>query len=44
VKAQHAAAQRARRQRAKSAPQPARSPAVAPARGHAAKSFFRPRL
>ena len=44
VKAEHAVAQRARRQRAKSAPELTGSPAVAPARGHAAKSFFRPRL
>ena len=41
VRAQHAAAQHARRQRAKSTPQLTGSRAVAPARGHAAKSFFR---
>ena len=40
VKAQHAAAQRARRQSAKSVPQPPKEPEAAPARGHAAKIFF----
>ena len=36
---QHAEAQRARRQRAASSPQPPNPPVVAPARGHAAKIF-----
>ncbi len=40
AKARHAADQRARRQRAKSASQPMKSPQVAAARGHAAKVFF----
>jgi hypothetical protein len=40
VKARHAQAQRARRQRAKSTPQALESPAVTPARGHAAETFF----
>jgi len=39
-KAQHAEAERARRQRAKSLPQLPKSPEVAAARGHAAKIFF----
>jgi hypothetical protein len=37
VKAEHAAAQRTRRQRAKSVPQPLKEPEAAAARGHAAK-------
>jgi hypothetical protein len=40
VKAQHAEAQRLRRQSAKSLPQASKNSAVAAARGHAAKIFF----
>lgn len=40
VRAQHAEAERVRRQRAESAPQAAVDSAVTPARGHAAESFF----
>lgn len=40
VKAQHAQAERVRRQRATSAPQTPKPPAVRVARGHAAKIFF----
>jgi hypothetical protein len=40
AKGQHAAAQRARRQIAKSVPQPLKEPEAAAARGHAAKIFF----
>ena len=40
AKARHAADQRARRQRAKSASQTANTPQVTAARGHAAKVFF----
>ena len=39
VKTQHADAQRARRQRTASSPQPPKPPVVAAARGHAAKFF-----
>jgi hypothetical protein len=39
VKAKHAEAQKARRQRASSSPQPPKDPDVAAARGHAAKIF-----
>jgi hypothetical protein len=40
AKAEHAQAERARRQRAKSTPQVAESPELTPARGHAAETFF----
>lgn len=40
VRARHAQAEKARRQRAKSAPQAIENPKVAPARGHAAENFF----
>jgi hypothetical protein len=40
VKAQHAQAQKERRQRAKVAPKAIENPEVAPARGHAAEIFF----
>jgi hypothetical protein len=40
VKVQHAAAQRARRQSAKSVPQPPKEPEATAARGHAARIFF----
>ena len=41
VNAQHARAQKERRQRAKVAPKAIENPEVAPARGHAAENFFR---
>jgi hypothetical protein len=40
IKSQHAAAQRARRQRAYSSTQPPKTPEVAAARGHAARIFL----
>jgi hypothetical protein len=40
VKAQHAQAEQARRQRVKSRPQPVEKPELAPPRGHAARTFF----
>jgi hypothetical protein len=40
VKAQHAQAEQARRQRVKSRPQPVKKPELAPPRGHAARAFF----
>ena len=40
VKAQHAQAEKERRQQAKSAPKAVENPEVAPARGHAAEIFF----
>jgi hypothetical protein len=40
VKAQHAQAEQARRQRMKSRPQPVEKPELAPPRGHAARTFF----
>ena len=40
AKAEHAAAEKVRRQRAKSTPQIDHSPEVTPERGHAAPSFF----
>ena len=40
VKAQHAQAEKARRQRAKAVSQAVENPEVAPARGHAAEDFF----
>jgi len=42
VKAQHAAAEKARRSRARSVAQPPESQPVAAARGHATRIFFRP--
>jgi len=41
VKAQHAQAEKERRERAKVAPKAIENPEVAPARGHAAKNFSR---
>jgi hypothetical protein len=43
AKAQHAQAEKARRQRVKAASQTIENSKVAPPRGHAAESFFRPR-
>jgi hypothetical protein len=40
VKNRHAAAEQARRQRAKSPPQPIEKPELAPPRGHAPQTFF----
>ena len=40
VKAQHAQAEQARRQRAKSLPQPVEKPDLAPPRGHTPRAFF----
>src|SRR5208282_3611246 len=40
AKAEHAQAERLRRQRVKSTPQVAESPELTPARGHAAETFF----
>jgi hypothetical protein len=40
AQAEHAQAERVRRQQAKSTPQVTQSPEVTPARGHAAESFF----
>jgi len=40
VKARHAQAEKARRQQAKSTPETVENPEVAPARGHAAETFF----
>jgi hypothetical protein len=40
AKTQHAQAQRARRERTKSVSQASQGPEVAPARGHAAETFF----
>ena len=40
VKTQHAQAEQARRQRAKSPPQPIDKPELAPPRGHAPRTFF----
>jgi hypothetical protein len=40
VKSRHAQAEKARRQRAKSASEPVGNPEIAPARGHAAATFF----
>jgi hypothetical protein len=40
VKAQHAQAEKARRQRAKSVPQPVENPELAPPRGHTPRTFF----
>ena len=40
AKAQHAQAEKARRQQAKSVPKDVQKPELAPARGHAAKTFF----
>ena len=40
ARAQHARAEKARRQRAKSVPKDVQKPELAPARGHAAKSFL----
>jgi hypothetical protein len=42
VKRQHAAAQQARRQRAKATPEVKQGPRIPSARGHAAKTFSRP--
>jgi hypothetical protein len=40
VQAQHAQAEKERRRRAKVTPKPLENPEVAPARGHAAETFF----